>query len=152
MVTLDRAEFVYAACRGVERQVDNVLAGRHDRYGGQQVEPYRAHVEGACGEYAVALYMGQPWDGALGNLRAADVGPTVQVRAGLEDHYRLILHPSDPDDHAFILVTGRAPRLTIRGWLLGREGKQQCWWQDPKGSRPAYFVPQSALQPISRAV
>lgn len=149
-VTLDPHEFFYAAMTGVTRQIDNLRSRRQDRYGATQDEAWRLHIEGACGEMAVAKHLGRYWSGTLGNLKAADVGAGMQVRTGGMDHHKLILHPSDPDADVFVLVTGHAPVLTLRGWIYGRDGKAERWWRDPTGSRPAFFVPQSALQPMQR--
>jgi hypothetical protein len=101
-------------------------------------------IEGAAGEMAVAKLANIYWNGNMGNLKAADVG-RLQVRTRSRDYYDLILHPTDPDDSAFILVVGKAPRFRIVGWIVARDGKLQKWWKDPAGNRPAFFVPQSEL-------
>jgi hypothetical protein len=69
----------------------------------------------------------------------------VQVRSTSGHRNCLILHKTDPDDKAFVLVTGTAPNFVLRGWIWGRDGKNEEYWRDPVGGRPAYFVPQSAL-------
>jgi len=150
-VTLDPHEFLYAAMVGVTRQIGNLRGRRQNRYGAEHEDPWRLHIEGACGEMAVARHLGRYWSGALGNLKAADIGIGVQVRTRSQPDYDLILHPEDPDDDAFVLVTGCAPRFTLRGWIYGRDGKDDRWWQDPAGGRPAYFVPQSVLRPMGQA-
>lgn len=68
-----------------------------------------------------------------------------EVRQTPYDSGRLILHRDDADDARFALVTGQLGEYSIRGWILGSEGKDDEWWGDPQGGRPAYFVPQSAL-------
>jgi hypothetical protein len=96
---------------------------------------------------AFAKWAGMYWAGNLGNLGADDVG-AVQVRTRSRHDYDLILHPSDPDERAFVLVTGVAPEFHIVGWIWGREGKRPEYWDDPARGRPAFFVPQRALYPM----
>lgn len=147
-VRLTWSELMQAAQVGVMRQVQNLREGRVDRYGASDLNGWTPHIEGAIGEMAVAKWMGLYWSGALGDLDADDVGQ-LQVRASAGQSARLILHPSDPDDRAFVLVTGRGPAVQINGWIVAEDGKQQQWWTDPAGGRPAFFVPQAALRCIT---
>jgi hypothetical protein len=134
------------------RQISNLFHARVDAWGCDPADGWTVHIEGACGEFVVARELGKFWAGALGNLRADDVG-RLQVRTSESHTDRLMLHDEDPDDRAFVLVTGIAPRFRIHGWILAREGKRPEWWDDPYGEkygkeRPAYFVPQSELHSI----
>jgi len=46
----------------------------------------------------------------------------------------------------FWLLCGTNGKYSIKGWILGAEGKRKEYWSDPTGKdRPAFFVPQSAL-------
>ncbi len=109
---------------------------------------WQINIDGACGEMAVAKWMGRYWDGALGDFTAKDVGK-LQVRTNPNDWGDLILHPKDADDDVFILVLSHnAPIYKLQGWLYGREGKQTQWWRDGEKGRPAFFVPQSALRSV----
>lgn len=147
VMQLTAHEIFHAALVGVTRQIDNLRNHRLDRYGASTEEGWRLHIEGACGELAVARYFDRYWSGNLGNLQAPDVG-AFQVRTRPRPDGNLILHPSDADDEEFVLVTGTAPRFELRGWIRGAEGKRQEFWKDPAGGRPAFFVPASALHPM----
>jgi hypothetical protein len=81
----------------------------------------------------------------LGKWRADDVG-IYQVRSTRLDGGSLILHKTDKNEAIFVLVTGEAPEFKVRGWMRAVDGKQEKWWRDTK--RPAYFVPQSVLEPM----
>jgi hypothetical protein len=147
LVTLTNAEIFQAAIAGVCRQVQNLRRGRVDRHGCTD-DGWYTHCNGAIAEMVVAKASGRYWvgAGALGDLHARDV-LGVQVRWGLGDAYRLVLRKSDDPADVFVLVTGRAPLLTIRGWIYGRDGQRPEYWEDPTdtGREPAYFVPQSVL-------
>ena len=95
----------------------------------------------------MAKYLGVYWQGNIGNLRADDVGE-FQVRTCQKDHHCLILHKKDPDNRIFISVKDSCPKFILRGWIRGVDGKQEKFWKDPKGDRPAYFVPVASLQPM----
>lgn len=61
------------------------------------------------------------------------------------------MHRTDPDDRPFVLVTGVAPKFVLRGWIWGRDGKLEKYWGERNNNgRPAFFVPQSALQPMRK--
>lgn len=150
-VILTWAETFDAAIIGVMRQVQNLRDGRSDKFGASPTNGWELHVQGACGEKAVAKHLGIYWSGNLGHLRADDVG-LFQVRTRSNHDYELILHPDDPDDRVWILVTGVAPQFRIVGWCYGHEGKNKAWWKDPAGNRPAYFVPQQALRSMDELV
>jgi hypothetical protein len=129
------------------RQIQNLKAGRKDRYGASTVDGWSLHMQGALGELVVAKLTGRFWSGAVGDLKADDVGE-LQVRTSEGLNNRLILHPSDPDDRAFVLVLGAPPTFKVPGWIMGRDGKNDDFFSDPRGDRPAFFVPQHVLLPI----
>jgi hypothetical protein len=139
-------EFWIAAQVGAARQCKNLLKGRQDRYGFAG-DGWEAQITGACGEAALAKMLGQWWSGNMDKLGLADVGK-LQVRTTPRDDGRLIVHPEDDDDHVFVLVTGVAPRLDVRGWIVCADAKLDEYWTDPKTGRPAFFVPQSVLRPV----
>lgn len=145
-IALTPAEIVQAALVGVMRQAANLRDGRRDANNAPLILGWQFHVEGALGECAVAKALGLYWPG-MGRLRHADVG-TLQVRTAASATDRLILHPGDDDAAVFIHVTGINGSYTLHGWLYGRDGKRREWWADPRGGRPAFFVPVTALQPI----
>lgn len=147
-VVLAPSEMMQAALVAVMRQVTNIRDGRRHAHGlRDELTGWGAHIEGACGEYAVAKALGVFWNGALGDLRADDVGQ-LQVRATPRADGCLLLHDTDPDDRAFVLVTGALGEYVVRGWVSAADGKQRRYWRDTTG-RPCYFVPQSALRPMT---
>lgn len=148
-VVLAPAEMMQAATVGLIRQLQNLRDQREPAHGAGDEKDWQKHVEGALGEFALAKVLDRFPSGAHG-FRARDVGKW-QVRTTRHPDGRLILHHSDADDDRFVLVTGVNGDYVLRGWILGRDGKQQKWWVDPSGkNRPAYFVPQSALRPLDR--
>lgn len=149
-VTLSGYEMLLAGQAGVMRQVEAIRRGRKDAYGFKG-DAWGVHIEGAGGELAVAKLVGAYWNACVRNPDElpGDVG-NYEVRTPSRPNSRLIVHPQDPDDRPFVLVTGTMPNYTIHGYILGSDAKQQQWWEDPVGGRPAYFVPQSALLPMSQ--
>ena len=142
-VALTPWEMLLAAQAGVMRQVENCKANRIPFYGAGNQNDWQLHIEGCLGEFALSKYLGVFWSGK-GRLRAPDVGE-VDVRTRSKDNYELILHREDPDNRVFYLLCGVNGRYTVKGWITGEEGKQEKFWKDPAGGRPAFFVPQIAL-------
>jgi hypothetical protein len=148
-VALTPDEVLQGAMVGVLRRVGNMKTGLADRptYGAGQNQAWTRDCEGACGELAVAKHLGLYWNGSLGQLKAPDVGK-YQVRTTPADGGRLLLHGRDPDDAAFILARGFAPRFQLAGWIMGRDGKRQDWWRELVPGRPCFVVPNEALHPM----
>lgn len=143
-IVLTPAEMLVAAQVGIQRQVQNLKHNVQAAYGARREHDWQLNIEGALGEMALAKYLGIYWDGK-GEMREPDVG-NVDVRTTPKPNNRLILHPKDPDDRVFYLLTGYNGQYVVRGSILGKDGKKQEYWTDPKTGRPAYFVPQEALK------
>ena len=142
----------YEAAMGAEvgrlRQLSAVkegLVNRHGFDGGGWTE----HIEGACGEIAVAKHLGVYWGGSVNTFKAPDLDGGLQVRTRSREDYDLIVRPGDSDEDTFVLVTGKCPHYTIRGWILGRDAKQEKFRADHGGRPSAYFVPHECLQCLS---
>lgn len=154
IVELNWHEVSLAAGAGCKRYVHALAKGRSDTYGFDAAHGggWSIHIEGACAELAVAKATRSYWEPVWADLddQRDDVGGW-HVRSTPRRNGSLIVHPPDPDDGRFVLVTGAAPRFRIAGWIVGREAKRLEFWRTDTG-RPAFFVPQSALQPFSTAV
>ena len=138
----------FAGYVGVERAVMDI--NYSGRYGINNAKSgWQASLMGACGEVAVAKWLGVYYDGALGNFKAADVGE-FQVRTNSWLNGDLILHPADKDDEKFILVLAHnPPAYTIYGWAYGREGKKPEFYRQLVEGRPkVYCPPQRILRPM----
>lgn len=151
-VELTQAEWMNAAMRGCQRQIDGLSRGRLSARDGSDKQPTEGwfwNVNGASGEAVVAKWLGVPWDGCFGDLRASDVGE-LEVRTVLQHRCHLLLTPKDREDRVHVLVTGSGPVWRIQGYILGRRGKDEQWLHAepggrPNGRAPAYWVPISAL-------
>lgn len=144
IIKLSLAEMQIAAQVGVQRQVQNLKTGACPAYGAGNKNDWQLHIEGALGEMALAKHLGVYWDGK-GQMRAPDVGE-CDVRTRSRHSYDLIVHDRDPDDRYIYLLTGGNGQYRFHGGIYARDAKHECYWKDPAGGRPAYFVPQAALQ------
>lgn len=149
MIRLTWHEVALAAQLGMRRQIHALRDARPDAYGRADVPGWNDHIEGACGEMAAAKATGVYWTPTVDTFRkGGDVGQW-QVRTRSRDDYDLIVRDADADDAVFILVRGRTPCFEVVGWLRGGEAKRPEW-RHTHGDRPAaYFVPATALQPLS---
>jgi len=148
VVTLTVEEIEKAATVGVQRHCNKLRKSWSNSYGVRDLE-WQIDIEGAIAELAVAKWAGLPWNGSVGVPDYdGDVG-RAHVRSTSHHHGRLILHDSDADGAAFILVTGTAPRLRLEGWLFAKEGKRPEYLDELRSGGKSYFVPQSKLRPIT---
>lgn len=145
VIELEHSEIAHAAITGLMRHLQNLRKGRKHAYGASAENGWAMHIEGACGELALAKHFGCYYAG-VGIFRGADVCGTEQCRTTTHPDGRLPIHPKDANDARFWLVTGCDGTYTIRGWIMGRDAKRREWWADPqKTGRFAYWVPQSEL-------
>lgn len=144
-ILLTKREVVMGAECGVTR---NICSWDYqDAYGFEEEHGWNAHIEGACGEIAVAKLLNRFWSPTVNTFDAADIGMKIQVRTRSRHDYELYIRPEDNPEHAFVLVTGKAPMFMVRGWLLARNARCDEWLQTYGGRPPAWFVPTSALWP-----
>ena len=146
-IQLTPSEMMQAGLVGLMRGVGSIKAGKHHRFGADPENGWSLNIEGAMGEMAAAKVMRRYWSGAVNTYDHDDLDG-IEVRTAFKHSHSLILHPTDPDDLPFVLVTGMNGEYKVQGFILAKNGKQQQFWRDPCGGRPAFFVPQSALQNI----
>ena len=145
-VTLSASEMAFAAFSGVAREAANRVDGI-GRAGVFSRSGWDTHIEGACGECAVAKCLGVYWPPGVGVMKGPDLLDCIEVRTTPGHTHRLPIKRTDPTDRWFVLVTGVAPIFTVQGWLGPDEGRRDEWWDD-KIEYPNWMVPQSALHPI----
>ena len=133
---------------GMMRKLTGRMRNLFHAHGFKGEDQWGMDIESAAAEAVVAKYLNCYW--SPGGVQAtADVGESVQVRWSSREGARLILHEKDNDDQAFVLVTGALPRFELHGWVYGREAKAPGLWEDPGTGRPAFFVAQKYLKPMT---
>ena len=151
VVRLTTAELWQAASVGALRHMQALARGQRDAHGFNGEDGWTIHIEGACGELALAKFLGV-YPGLTANAgKAADVG-RYQVRTRSKADYDLIVRSGDRDNDVFVLVTGTNGTYRVVGAILGRDAKQSRWRKEYGGRPAAYFVPQSSLLPMSSVV
>lgn len=148
-IELVEHELEMAALVGVRRQIEALTRRLPDQHGYDGADGWTVHIEGACGEVAVAKVLKRYWNGSVNSFKTGgDVGE-VQVRTRSKHCYDLIVRAGDRDDDVFILVTGTAPIFRVHGWIYGWDAKRPEFVQT-YGNRPgAYFVKSEHLNPIN---
>lgn len=147
-IQLTNHELMMAALVGVMRHVGSLKRGLQPKHGCKEDECWQVHLEGACGEAALAKYLNLFWDGTVNTFkRGGDVGE-FQVRTRSRHDYELLIRHDDPPEKIYWLVTGLAPSYVIRGWMRGSEVMMhEDWYKSHGGRPPAWFAPQRFLHP-----
>jgi hypothetical protein len=151
VVTLSWHEIILAGTVGVRRRVEGLRLNLNGGWSWAPNTLWEADIVGALAELALAKFLGVYWDGAVRvqERTEGDVGP-FQVRATEIPKGSLILHERDRDEAIFHLVVVEGATCRLKGFITGAEGKRPGFWDDSK-PHPAFFVPQSALHPVSEA-
>jgi hypothetical protein len=153
-------EFVFteeereAACKeAFRRQAVNEIRGLKGRNGGaaQGAMALTIHLLGAAGEMAVASYLGlkhELYKEVEARRGSCDL-PGIDVKTRSRHGYDLIVQKDESLGKKFVLVTIENKKTLIHGWICAKDAMKERFWSDPAGGRPAYFVPKTALQPMS---
>ena len=145
VVELTEVEANYAGAIALCRETYHLMAARPREPDmgivGVEQPPYSGRVRLMHAELAVAKYLDVYWMAGAGWL-----GGFVQVRVS-DYSGRLLVQLRDPDCTALVLVTGWFPRLVLRGWITGQEGRQDRF--AVPGGHPRYAVPQEELLPMT---
>lgn len=148
-ITLSPAELACARTVAALRHYSAQLRGSRDAHGLERQTSDDAHYAGVCAEMAAAKALGLYWPASVNSYKAPDLMPDWQVRGRSRHDYELIVRRDDPDEHRYVLVTGLAPKLVVRGWLWGREAKREEWLRTHGGRPAAYFVPTDVLRRVA---
>lgn len=151
-ISLSLGEMQQGIAVGTRRQLDSVMAGGAETWQSRNGPSWTEHIEGALGELAVARLCDVYWDGAINVFGAPDL-PGVQIRTRRLHQYELIVRDKESaggrnDNTRYVLVTGRAPVLHVRGWIWGHEAKQPEYRKAPGSGEEAWFPPHSALHHV----
>lgn len=148
-ITLNQLEIIWASQIGTIRHTEALKKGLPDKHGFDG-DGLTIHINGACGEMAVAKALGIYWAGSANTFkRERDVGKW-EVRTRSKDYYDLIVRADDDNNNVYILVTGDIPNFKIHGYISGKDAKQEKWIKDYGGRPPAYFVPKQFLSNIEQ--
>lgn len=144
-VTLEYYEITQAANVGQLRHLAALRRGYKTSARGKE---WQLHIEGACGEMAVAKAAGKYWGGTINTFKdGGDIASTGwEVRTRSSEDHDLIVRDDDPDGRVFILVTGLSPTFRIHGWIKSEDAKREEWRKNYGGFGPAYFVPKESLK------
>jgi hypothetical protein len=157
-------EFVFteeereAACKeAFRRQAVNEIRGLKGRNGGATTGAMALtiHLLGAAGEMAVASYLGLKdhlYQEAEAKRGSCDLPGNIDVKTRSKAGYDLIVQKDESPEKKFVLVTIENKKTLIHGWICAKDAMKECFWADPAGGRPAYFVPKTALRPMNTLI
>lgn len=144
-ITLSMEEMTMVTVVAGLRRGESKTKNRKDNHGFDGSAAWDIEVEGAAAEMAYCKLRNKYWTGSVNSFKGADQGDNVQIRHTAIKNGSLIVRPEDNQEHYYVLVTGKAPSLVVRGWIKGSDAMKPEYFKEPNGRKGAYFVPQSAL-------
>ena len=147
-IKLTVSEIRVAAQVGVARKLSSMEKNlnQNESYNYQKAWDY--DINGAAAELAFCKWKGIHWSASVDNFTGADVGDDIQIRNAQKDDGSLAIKEHDQNDHVFVLLTGRIPEFTLRGWIRGKDGKKPHWKSNINKGQDTWLVPQEALRKI----
>lgn len=146
-IVLSSGELGLAAKAGTDLYISKTVGNARNNHGLKD-PGWDPNLQGAVSEWAVAKALGVYYNPYEDRGKKTDVGG-YQVRATSYKTGRLILREADNEDHDYILViTSDLPVCRLVGWINGKDCKRKEWLDVKNGRPPAWFVPQSALNPF----
>jgi len=147
-VELNEYAFRQAEFAGKLRRESAISKGRPEPRGTPPSDLLQNDIDSCCAEMAVAKFYNLHWEAVVDNPSKdlmGDVGSVLEVRSTSLETGRLILHKPDKDDFPFVLAIGEGRRWKLAGWMWGRDGKMDKYWNE-RMPRPCYTVPQRDLK------
>lgn len=143
-ITLEWFELKFASTVGIERRMESIRSKRIPMFPYSPSEYWTRDIEGACGEMALAKFLGVFWNGSVNTFKlGGDVGK-IQVRTSSKESAELFVYESAKDDDIYVHIIGSAPTYDIRGFISAREAKSKEFWR-ADSRKPAFFVPKENL-------
>lgn len=150
-VTLTHWEYKAAVdCANIRMATSNAAGWNNaSTYKRTYAERIAEEIIGVCGEISACKALGWYWSPSVNTFHhTPDVGSDVEIRATAKDNGSLIHRDNDDPARWYILVTGEPPNMIVRGRIKGYDARRDEWVRNPHGHRQAWFVPQSALEPL----
>jgi len=149
-VSLAKHEVSYARLIGKIRNDEAIKAGKKNPLNKNATfeEDLHVHYVGAAGEMAFAKAMNYYFDATVNTYKNGYDVHKMQVRTRTKDYYDLIVRSNDKDDDIFVLVLKNEDSFKICGWIKGSDAKKKQYIKNYGYMNPAYFVPQSDLNPM----
>ena len=150
-ITLTLHEYFIAASAGMMRMHVSSAAGRNCNTGNVSRPPLTRtgdEIRSMCAEYAWAKASGTFFDGGVNKFMSEPDTNGVEHKTLRDRNGRMPIRPTDKQERVFVCSFTDGQTVTFLGWIRGTD-KRDEWKSNPGNARPAWFVPQSALRPIS---
>ena len=137
---------------GVQRRKYNIEHDVKDHYGmNSATHGWQNMITAAITEAAFAKAKNVYWNADVGNFKAGDVMNYYEIRSSpymYRNNARLRMHEWDKPDRPYILALLDEKKFEVHfiGWLFGRDGMLEKYWDDPWNTGfPAFWIKQHQL-------
>jgi len=104
-------------------------------------------VAGAIGEMACAKYLNLQDQVFIFNDKYGkfDLPPNIDVKTALGHNRRLPIFLNEDPNKLFVLASYAHEVIRLQGWILGKDGMNPKFIDNPVGRGESYYVPRFAL-------
>lgn len=109
---------------------------------------WQIDVAGAIGEMACAKYL-DLLDYVFifnDNYGKYDLPPNIDVKTSLGHNRRLPIFLNEDPKKVFVFATYAHNVIRLQGWIIGKDGMNSAFIDNPVGRGESYYVPKFALQ------
>ena len=144
IVRLSNDEIRIGVIPGLTWKIKRMEEGRVEAWNVGESDGWQRAIEGSLAEMAFCKFTKNYWSGLI--ERGADDVNGMEIRVSRYPNAKLLLHESDHDKRHYFLMIGINGTYDIKGWMLGKDGKNSKYWGDYGNTgRPAFWIPQSDL-------
>ena len=153
IVKVTLAEILIAATWGSYRNVQSWKIAK-DKHGAEtEKDGWQINIMACISELAWAKHKNIYYNAGIGNYTLADIADFYQIRSSsitYKANACLRIHKTDKKDLPYILALVGMSEVLFVGWLWGHEGQKDKYWGDKWDvNRPAYFIEQKDLNPMT---
>ena len=147
-VILTRAETEWARSVVLESRASAQLAQPHCYKG----NPLALDLIETAAELALCKGLGIIWPAEIGTFKKPGAPHHIQIRTAPckyrtigPDFEALIIRPDDNLRDYYCLIVSRPPLFQIKGWMQGKETRQERWLREEACRPAAWFIPSRYL-------
>jgi hypothetical protein len=150
-VSMSLREFATAVTQALMRNVYSKLHNMKDKesYNATFIERFNFEVVGVMAEMVFVKAHDRWFNASINSYHKEGDCFGYEIRGIQKPWHKLIIRERDDESRDYVLIYVDLPESIILGWINGKDAKNPLYLDSPNDGETAWFVPQSALRPVT---